>query len=111
MASESASAPKAPVGDQLEIALTLAPEYNVSYDSDGNAIVDWESLGEGASFRVPAVVDNTAPEVEDILVSLVNHTMLITAQDNQYVAAVALYNAAGTELLGARRCKAGNSGR
>ena len=87
-------------GDQLEIALTLAPEYNVSYDSDGNAIVDWESLGEGASFRVPAVVDNTAPEVEDILVSLVNHTMLITAQDNQYVAAVALYNAAGTELLG-----------
>lgn len=91
---------RAEEGDQLELSLTLAPEYNVSYGADGSAVADWDALGEGASFRIPMVVDNTAPEVKDILVSLVNHRMLVMAKDNQYVAAVALYNAAGTELLG-----------
>ena len=86
-------------GDQVELSLTLAPEYNVSYSADGSATVDWEALGDGASFRIAAVVDNTAPEVTDILVSLINDTMLVTARDNQYVAAVSLYHSSGTKLL------------
>ncbi len=86
-------------GDLVEISLTLAPEYYASYDADGRATIDWETLGEGASLRIPAVIDNTAPEVTDILVSLLNDTMLVTARDNQYVAAVSLYHISGTKLL------------
>ena len=86
-------------GDQVEISFTLAPEYYASYDADGRVTIDWEMLGEGASLRIPAVIDSTAPEVTDILVSLLNDTMLVTARDNQYVAAVSLYHISGTKLL------------
>lgn len=79
-------------GDRITLALTLVPEYYV--DAEGN--VDWEALGKGASFEMPMVVDNTAPQVKDVSVSLVNNTMTVVAGDNQYVAAVALFNKAGT---------------
>lgn len=78
--------------DKLKLSLTLAPEYYV--DAEGN--VDWDALGEGASLTVPMVVDNTAPVLEDVSVSLTGNTMTVKASDNQYVAAVALYNNAGT---------------
>lgn len=80
-------------GDQLKVQLTLAPEYYV--DAEGN--VDWDALGEGASLTVPMVVDNTAPELLGVSVSLTGNTMTVTAKDNQYVAAVALFNKAGTQ--------------
>ncbi len=35
----------------------MAPEYYVSYDAEGKAVVNWDALGEGASFRIPMVVD------------------------------------------------------
>ncbi|MDD6200960.1 MAG: S8 family serine peptidase, partial [Firmicutes bacterium] len=79
-------------GDILNLALTLAPEYYT--DAAGN--VDWDALGYGADFGVSMVVDNTAPELKDVSVSLTGNTMTATASDNQYVAAVALYNKAGT---------------
>ena len=81
-------------GDILSLALTLAPEYYV--DAEGNA--DWDALGTGADFGVTMVVDNTAPELKDVSVSLTGNTMTVTASDNQYVAAVALYNKAGTSV-------------
>ena len=86
-------------GDRLEMALTLAPEHYVTYAEDGSTTVDWAALGEGASLRMPMVVDNTAPQVTDVLFSLVNRTLLVEAWDNQYVSSVALYNAAGTQML------------
>ena len=81
-------------GSELELALTLATEYYV--DAEGN--VAWDKLGEGATLAVPMVVDNTAPELFDVSVSLTGNTMTVTASDNQYVAAVALYNKAGTSV-------------
>ena len=82
-------------GDVLWTALTLAPEYYV--DAQGN--VDWAALGEGATFAVPMVVDNTAPTLEDISLSLTSNILTVTASDNQYIAAVVLYNKTGTSAL------------
>ncbi|MBQ7871552.1 MAG: S8 family serine peptidase, partial [Oscillospiraceae bacterium] len=81
-------------GDQLELRLTLAPEYYV--DAEGN--VDWEALGEGASLTLPMVVDNTAPVLEKVMIDLTNNTLVAVASDNEYVAAVALYNRSGARL-------------
>ena len=81
-------------GDQLSLSLALAPEYYV--DAEGK--VDWVALGKGAYFTVPMVVDNTAPELKDVSISLLDSKMTVTASDNQYVAAVALYNKAGTSV-------------
>ena len=82
-------------GDQLALTLTLAPEYYV--DREGN--VNWEALGKGASFTVPMVVDNTAPELLDVSLSLMGGNLTVQAKDNQYVAGVVLYNASGAKIL------------
>ena len=82
-------------GDQIELALTMAPELYV--DAAGH--VDWDALGEGASMEMPMVIDNTAPTLEDVSLSLTGDSLQVTARDNQYVAGVVLYNAAGTQVL------------
>ena len=82
-------------GDIISAGLTLAPEYYV--DAEGN--VAWDALGEGATLGISMVVDNTAPELEDVSLSLLKNNLTVVASDNEYVAAVALYNKAGTEVL------------
>lgn len=86
-------------GTKLTVGLTLAPEYYV--DNEGN--VDWDALGEGATFSVPATIDNTAPEISDVVIdtdeAAGTKTLKVTAQDNQYIAGVLLYNGSGTKLL------------
>ena len=82
-------------GDLISIGLTLAPEYYV--DAEGN--VNWDALAEGATLGDIAVIDNTAPEIQDIVMSLMGNGLTVTASDNNYIAAVALYNKAGTEVL------------
>ena len=82
-------------GTQIELALTMAPELYV----DATGQVNWNALGEGASMRMPVVIDNTAPTLEDVSLSLTGDSLQVTARDNQYVAGVVLYNAAGTQVL------------
>lgn len=82
-------------GDQMEARLTMATEYDVRDDGT----VDWNSLGAGASLSVPFVIDNTAPVMTSQPV-LAGKTLRMTARDNQYIAAVALYSADGGELVG-----------
>ncbi len=82
-------------GDQIYASLTLAPEYYV--DAEGN--VDWDALGKGATFDITLTVDNTAPELFDVSMSLTGKTMTVTASDNEYVSAVALFNKAGNKVL------------
>ena len=84
-----------PDGTKLEVGLTLAPEYYVAADGT----TDWDALGEGATFSMPLVVDNTAPTLEDVSLSLTGKTLTVTAFDNQYISAVVLYNKKGTEAL------------
>ena len=82
-------------GDIVSIGLTLAPEYYV--DAEGN--VAWDALAEGATLGTTAVIDNTAPVLEDVSINLLSKSISVVAHDNNYIAAVALYNKAGTEVL------------
>lgn len=82
-------------GDSMELDLILAPEYYV--DDEGNVAL--EKLGEGAFMAVPMTVDNTEPEVTDIVLDDENGILTVTASDNQYIAAVVLYNRAGDAIL------------
>ncbi len=49
--------------------------------------------------KIPAVIDNTAPVLQDVSVSLMGDTMTVKASDNRYLAAAVLYNAGGTTAL------------
>ncbi len=82
-------------GEALKLSLELATEYDV--DSEGN--VDWDALGNGASFSTTMVLDDTAPEIEGIMLDLMTNELVITASDNQYVSAVLLTNKGGTRTL------------
>ena len=83
---------KLPEGTEVNVSLVLAPEYYVSYDEEGKAIVDWDALGEGAYMTTRMAIDNTAPELEDITVSIMGSGQLtVKAKDDRYLACVALY--------------------
>ena len=78
----------------LEVGITLIPEYYV--DAEGN--VDWDALGEGVTYSMPMVVDNTAPTVDDVDVNTEGNVLTVTATDNQYISAIALYDIYGQYL-------------
>ena len=84
-------------GERFVASLTLVPEYYV--DAEGN--VAWDKLGNGVTMSFPGVIDNTAPELLDVSISMTSNTMTITAKDNQYIAAMGLFNAGGTQALAA----------
>ena len=81
-------------GSALEIGVTLVPEYYI--DSEGN--YDLDLLSAGATFSMPFVVDNTAPTVtgNGLVLSEDGTELTVTAADNQYVAAVVLWDEQGT---------------
>lgn len=88
-------------GTYLNVDLTLAPEYYVSYDKDGNATVDWDALSDGATMHYGMVVDKTAPTVSNVNLGTDakgNKVLTFTAGDDQYMSAVALldYDKGGT---------------
>lgn len=84
----------------VNMTLTLVPEYYV----DGNT-VRWDDLGEGASLTTQVTIDNTAPELVMVegngaVEAGPDKVLEIAAQDNQYVSAIALFDASGKMLLG-----------
>ncbi len=89
-------------GSRFELKLALAPEYYLADDGS----TDWEALGHGASLTVPVLVDNTAPVLMEASVNFVANNLTVTAQDNQHIAAVSLYNAKGTRALAVAGAKA-----
>lgn len=85
-----------PDGTPVEISLSCAPEYYRNADGSYR----WDDLGRGAAFTTQLTIDNTAPQITDISLSLTgNRALSIRAKDNQYVAAVTLMNASGTKVL------------
>ena len=82
-------------GDHISMDFTLVPEYYV----DENGDVDWDALGDGATISTSWTIDNTAPELFGVSIDLMNNTMTVKASDNQYIAAVGLYNKTGTRCL------------
>lgn len=80
----------------MEISLSCAPEYYRNADGSYR----WDDLGRGAAFTTQLTIDNTAPQITDISLSLTgNRALSIRAKDNQYIAAVTLMNASGTKVL------------
>lgn len=86
---------KLPEGTTVEISLVLAPEY---YDN-GDGTYDWDALGEGAYQTTMTTIDNTAPEITGIYRSVSDKKLVITAQDNEYIAAIAVYDKTGSNDL------------
>ena len=81
-------------GTVLTYSYTMAPEY---YVNDGEA--DWDALSENATQSISAVIDNTAPEItgEEPFELVTDESGAITglkvsAKDNQYIAAIALFD-------------------
>jgi len=81
--------------DLISMDFTLVPEYYI--DSAGN--VDWDALGKGATMSTSFYIDNTAPELFGVSIDVMNNQMTVKASDNNYVAAVGLYNKTGTRCL------------
>ena len=69
----------------------LAPEYYVNPDGS----VRWDELGEGVSYTLDFVVDNTAPYIVDGAYDEAEQNISIMAHDNQWISAVALYTQDG----------------
>ena len=91
-----------PEGTTVELSFIAAPEYYRVEQSDGSYTIDWDALGEGAYDTTLITIDNTAPVVNSMELSRENGDVLtVSALDNRYVAAVALFNARGTAMLAA----------
>ena len=82
-----------PENTELEIRLEAAPELYRGTDG----AVDWTRLQEGGVLSFPFTIDNTAPRV--LQIEQEGSELRVQARDNQYIAAVALLNASGTETL------------
>ncbi len=72
---------------QYVLNYQLAPEYYLNADGS----VRWDEVGEGASFTLPFVVDNTAPTLVNGAFDEETKSISVEAKDNQWIAAVALY--------------------
>lgn len=77
--------------ESYTLLLQMATEYSVNADGS----VDWDSLGAGATLEMPFTIDNTAPVLESVEIS--GDEIVITVKDNQYLAALGLADAEGTE--------------
>jgi len=86
--------PKVREGDVIEISITLLPEYYL----EGNP-GHGEPAGEGATLSISAVIDETLPAVSGIAYNSDRGTLEVTAQDNNYISGVVLYNEDGSEIV------------
>ena len=86
-------------GTALRLSLITAPELSCIFDAATNTYTaDWDSLADGAYLTTTFTIDNTASQLQNA--ELTDGTTLrITARDNQYVAAAALFNVSGTDTL------------
>ena len=80
-----------PSGTSLDLGIISIPEYYL-----GKSISD---LGDGAYLSIPMTIDNDAPVLENVKLDTDNKTLEFTVKDNQYIAAVALFDAAGQNVL------------
>lgn len=83
-------------GTRVNVTLTLAPEYYVQADGS----VSWDALGDGASMSIGFTVDNEEPTVTAVYEDLMNNpgSIVIEAEDNNYIAGVLLYAMDGREF-------------
>lgn len=92
-------------GDRITVGLAAVPEY---YAQEGaltedqlKQLISEDALGRGAYLATTMTVDDTAPTVIDITRNLETGAVTVTAQDNQYIAAIELLNSSGTTIYAA----------
>ncbi len=85
-----------PEGTSVEIAFIAAPElYRIDAET-----TDWDALSEGSYMVNHVTIDNTAPEITALSVNMIGKTGInVSAKDNQYIAAIVVLNANGTQEL------------
>lgn len=87
-----------PNNTKVNMTLTMVPEYNMGPDGALKG-----ELGKGAIWTMPVTIDNEEPTVQSMFFSsdaMTNAKQLhVQAKDNQYIAAVQIYNEAGTKQL------------
>lgn len=86
--------PKAQEGDVIEIFITLLPEYYM----EGN-LGYGKPAGAGATLSISAVIDETLPVVRKIAYNSDRGTLDVSAEDNNYISGVVLYNEDGSEIV------------
>ncbi len=84
-----------PNNTRIEVGITAALEYYL--DANGN--VNWDALGEGATYSMGMTVDNEAPVLKDVSLNLLGNSLDVDVSDNQYIAAIALFDASGRNVL------------
>ena len=83
-------------GESFTTSVTLAPEYNTDMVEEK---ADWASLGHGATLSTSVRIDNTDPKINEVSMNLMSNTLTVSAEDNQYVAGVALFDRSGRTVL------------
>ena len=88
-----------PEGTRLNLSLVAVPElYRTRDPITGNYTTDYDALSDGAYLTTSFTIDNTAPVIRNA--ELIGGNILrITAQDNEYLAAAALMNASGSDVI------------
>ena len=82
-----------PEGTVIDFTFLAAPDYYQNEDGS----VRWDELGSGAKMSYQFLVDNTAPTLtgeRPLTLSADGNTLYYTAQDNNFIAAVALLDGA-----------------
>lgn len=90
------------------------PEY---YETNGNLteedvqrLMSSGALGQGAYLTTTLTVDDTAPNLVSVNKDLMTGNLTVTAQDNNYVAAVQVLSASGAEVLATATAHQENQG-
>ena len=90
--------------DRFTVEVIAVPELytgsRVMTTEDILALKASGSLKQGAFLTTTLTVDDTAPVVEDISKDLLTGNLTITAQDNQYIAAIQVTDLSGTRIYG-----------
>lgn len=90
--------------DRFTVEVIAVPELytgsRVMTTEDILALKASGSLKQGAFLTTTLTVDDTAPVVEHISKDLLTGNLTITAQDNQYIAAIQVTDLSGTRIYG-----------
>ena len=100
-------------GDVVTVGFYALPEYYAilnaknngevatsgSLDNEGfKAIVESGIVGEGAGMRYTVTIDDTAPVVKGAMQDLITGDIFVKAQDENYIAYVAITNKSGSKV-------------
>ena len=103
-------------GDRFTVGLMAVPEFYESGDAlsvdDMKALMTSGTIGEGAYKSYSFTVDGEAPVVNSVEKDPETGNLIINAADNHYIAAIAILNAKGTNVLsmvGAEQTESGET--